>query len=103
MAGIAHLSSAWSLDLNTGFSRQGGAFDHASVTLHQTCSLLAHIGLCRRVFIYTFAQPDLGKCYNHMIEMKLHSVYNNDCLEFILIIRIHHVYTAESGMIKEYQ
>ena len=52
--------------------------------------------------MYKFAQPDLGKCYNHMIEMKLHSEYNMDCLEFILIIQIHHVYTAESGMIKKY-
>ena len=73
------------------------------VTLHQTCSLLAHIGLCRRIFIDTFAQPDLGKCYNHMIKMKLHSVYNNNCFEFVLIILIHHVYTAESGMMKDYQ
>ena len=28
VAGMAHLSSAWSLDLITGFSRQGRAFDH---------------------------------------------------------------------------
>ena len=48
-------------------------------------------------------QPDLGKCYNHIIKMKLHSVYNNNCLEFILIIQTHHVYTAESDMIKDYQ
>ena len=49
---------------------------------------------------YIFAQPDLGKCYDHVIKMKLHSVYNNIGLEFILVIQIHHVYTAESGMIK---
>ena len=28
VAEMAHLSSAWSLDLITGFSRQGRAFDH---------------------------------------------------------------------------
>ena len=41
---------------------------------------------------YTFAQPDLGKCHNHMIKMKLYSVYMYDitCLELILKIQIYH-------------